>query len=76
MPRVGLEPTTPVFKRAKTVHAFDRAATVIGNNPAYFPNVHKHERMKMQDIKFLLSKDALLWDLRHEGWELLRSILP
>jgi hypothetical protein len=29
MPRVGLEPTIPVFERAKTVHAFDRAATVI-----------------------------------------------
>jgi hypothetical protein len=30
MPRVGLEPTTPVFKRAKTIRALDRAATVIG----------------------------------------------
>jgi hypothetical protein len=31
MPQVGLEPTIPVFERAKTVHALDRAATVIGN---------------------------------------------
>jgi hypothetical protein len=30
MPRVGTEPTIPVFKRAKMVHVFDRAATVIG----------------------------------------------
>jgi hypothetical protein len=30
MPRVGFESTTPVFERAKTVHALDRAATVIG----------------------------------------------
>jgi hypothetical protein len=30
MPRVGFEPTTPVFERAKTVYALDRAATVIG----------------------------------------------
>jgi hypothetical protein len=30
MPRVELEPTTPVFERAKTVHALDWAATVIG----------------------------------------------
>jgi hypothetical protein len=30
MPLVGLEPTIPVFKRAKMVHALDRAATVIG----------------------------------------------
>jgi hypothetical protein len=29
MPRLGFEPTTPVFKRAKTVHALERAATVI-----------------------------------------------
>jgi hypothetical protein len=27
---VGFEPTIPVFERAKTVHALDRAATVIG----------------------------------------------
>jgi hypothetical protein len=26
MPRVGLEPTTSVLERAKTVHALDRAA--------------------------------------------------
>jgi membrane glycosyltransferase len=30
MPRVGSEPTTPVFERAKAIHALDRAATVIG----------------------------------------------
>jgi hypothetical protein len=30
MPQVGFEPTIPVFERAKTVHALDRAATVIG----------------------------------------------
>jgi hypothetical protein len=31
MPRVGFEPTIPVFEWAKTVHALDRAVTVIGN---------------------------------------------
>jgi hypothetical protein len=30
MSQVGLEPTIPVFEQAKTVHALDRAATVIG----------------------------------------------
>jgi hypothetical protein len=30
MYRVGFEPTIPVFERAKTVHALDRAATLIG----------------------------------------------
>jgi hypothetical protein len=29
MPRVGFEPMTPVFERAKTVHALDLAFTVI-----------------------------------------------
>jgi hypothetical protein len=31
MPRVGFEPTIPAFERANTVHALDRAVTVIGN---------------------------------------------
>jgi hypothetical protein len=30
MPRVVFEPTSPVFERAKTVHASNPAATVIG----------------------------------------------
>jgi hypothetical protein len=30
MPRVGFEPTTPVFERAKAAHALDRAPTEIG----------------------------------------------
>jgi hypothetical protein len=45
MPRVGFEPMIPVFERAKTVHASDRAATVIDTmNPrpsiiCSFPNI-------------------------------------
>jgi hypothetical protein len=30
MPQMGFEPTIPVFERAKTVHALDRATTAIG----------------------------------------------
>jgi hypothetical protein len=30
MPQVEVEPTIPVFEQAKTFHALDRAATVIG----------------------------------------------
>jgi hypothetical protein len=30
MPQVGFEPTIPVFGRAKTIHALDLAATVVG----------------------------------------------
>jgi hypothetical protein len=35
MPVAGFEPTNPVFKRAKTVHALDRAATVTGSHHIY-----------------------------------------
>jgi hypothetical protein len=34
MPQVGFEPTIPVFKRAKIVHATGSVATVIG--PSYY----------------------------------------
>jgi hypothetical protein len=34
MPRVEFEPTTSVLERAKTVHALDRAATVMGTTEA------------------------------------------
>jgi hypothetical protein len=30
MPEVGFKPTIPVYERAKTVHALNSAATVIG----------------------------------------------
>jgi hypothetical protein len=36
MPGVGFEPTTPVFERAKTVHALDGAATVFGPWSYYY----------------------------------------
>jgi hypothetical protein len=32
MPQVGFAPTIPVFEQAETVHALDRAATVIGKS--------------------------------------------
>jgi hypothetical protein len=31
MTRVRFEPTIPVFQQVKTLHAFDRAAAVIGS---------------------------------------------
>jgi hypothetical protein len=36
MPRVGFGPTIPVFERATTVHALDRAATVIGDENTHW----------------------------------------
>jgi hypothetical protein len=35
MHRVGVEPKIPVFEQAKTVHALDRGATVIGCRRIY-----------------------------------------
>jgi hypothetical protein len=35
MPRVGFEPMTAAFEQTKTIHALDRADTVIG--PAIIP---------------------------------------
>jgi hypothetical protein len=35
MPSVGFELTIPAFERTKTVHALDRAATVIGRVCTY-----------------------------------------
>jgi hypothetical protein len=35
MPQVGFEYTIPVFGRGKTIHALDRAATVIGYSFIY-----------------------------------------
>jgi hypothetical protein len=43
MPRVGFEPTIPVFKRAKTVQALDRATTVIGDSST--TGLKKEERL-------------------------------
>jgi hypothetical protein len=43
MPRVGLEPMIPMFELAKTVHALDRAVTVIGKNPIHWPQYEPHQ---------------------------------
>jgi hypothetical protein len=39
MPQVRFEPTVPGFERAKTVHALDRTATVIGIIEAYYTEI-------------------------------------
>jgi hypothetical protein len=39
MPRVGFEPTIPVFERAKTFHALDRATTVTDGSGGIDPHI-------------------------------------
>jgi hypothetical protein len=47
MPRVGFEPTIPVFNRAKTFHALDRTVTVIG--------AHKY---KLANLMYEITRDT------------------
>jgi hypothetical protein len=48
MPLVGFKPTIPAFERAKTVHASDRAATVIGNSKAYVVKIRTAKKLIMK----------------------------
>jgi hypothetical protein len=41
MPRVGFELTIPIFERAKTVHALERAATVVGRALSNFNKIQQ-----------------------------------
>jgi hypothetical protein len=49
MPRVGFEPMAPVFERAKTVHTFHRAATVIGSHVPVHYNLYLINLMRNQN---------------------------
>jgi hypothetical protein len=51
MPRVGFEPRIPVFERAKTVPALDRAATVTGTQSVYrFWNIFEDQSSSDADV--------------------------
>jgi hypothetical protein len=50
MPQVRFEHTIPVFERGKTVHALDRAATVIGIELS----------MQFRNLRSLLVNDFIL----------------
>jgi hypothetical protein len=47
---VGFEPTIPGFERAKTVHALDRAVTVIGNHRITTPYFRQAYRPTCDNI--------------------------
>jgi hypothetical protein len=60
MPWVGFEPPIPALERAKTVHALDRAATVIGkSNTEHFWHRYSHEHDVLEVI-FPLCFNALV----------------
>jgi hypothetical protein len=61
MPWVGFEPTIPVLQRAKTVHALDRAATVIGPDEMYMRqkmNVAFNTAINMYETVILMQQKA------------------
>jgi hypothetical protein len=59
MPRMGFEPTIPVFERAKTVHVLDRAATVIDKEATsyikYAPKTRLNNDNRLQILDANLS---------------------
>jgi hypothetical protein len=63
MPLVGFEPTIPAFERAKTVHALDRAATVIGfrlsRETKFSPTPDNWESIVYQGLS---TRYAWLWE--------------
>jgi hypothetical protein len=56
MPQVGFEPTIPVFERAKTVHALDCAATVIGMSPSNIVKVNRRMMGRAGHVQLLGDK--------------------
>jgi hypothetical protein len=50
MSRVGFEPMIPAFERAKTVHALDRAATVIGFSSIYVALLYSYRKLHVSLI--------------------------
>jgi hypothetical protein len=51
MPWVGFEPTIPMFEQAKTVHALDRAVTVVGYSSS------------TAEVKLKVEKDNNEWQM-------------
>jgi hypothetical protein len=72
---VGYEPTIPAFERAKTFHASDHAATVIGQINTYV-KINKHNIILSSNIQVnmrgmvgfkvltvVTMKSAVVWDV-------------
>jgi hypothetical protein len=61
MPWVRFEPTIPVLERAKTVHALDRAATVIGSLLTSSWNIQESISLGIYQYRFIYLWFPLLW---------------
>jgi hypothetical protein len=62
MPRVGFEPTIPVFEREKTVHALDHAATVIGGDFELRDLKNRAVHFEFEVLTTVTMKSTILWD--------------
>jgi hypothetical protein len=60
MPWVEFEPTIPVFERAKTVHASDRAAIVTGDTFNYDPKYHEQHPQTLLNHSYELQMPRFL----------------
>jgi hypothetical protein len=63
MSRVGFEPTIPVFERAKTLHALDSAAAMIGyvaSALTYYDSVFCPQRAFAFRVVFTINSDCFL----------------
>jgi hypothetical protein len=54
MPQLGFEPTTPVFERSKTVHALDRAVTVIGTKECYWSKFTSFRKLHATNLRYFI----------------------
>jgi hypothetical protein len=83
MPSVGFEPTIPASERAKTVHALDRAATVIGTRSSetqfYILKYTGlwliiYSSLKILSVKWVMTNEGLIpiaVRIREQPWILL-----
>jgi hypothetical protein len=70
MPSVGFEPTIPMFERAKTVHALDRAVNVIGikaHNGGKKNSFYNSRRRNYTQTNGVISRFTLSTELK-ERW--------
>jgi hypothetical protein len=66
MPRVRLEQTIPVFERAKTVHALERAANVIGQEQILYLIVAITSGIFYSTQEYRLYVNSFLVDRKHK----------
>jgi hypothetical protein len=86
MPLAGFEPKIPVFKRAKTLHALDRAATVTGSFPIYYSLImvpsdlyslkYLHRRSKLRTTFAPVNTPYVLTPVLHGEWVVSFISLP